>query len=195
MCIECGTGQLYVLVNTLLCGLTDSANEFVSKKRWRNKMCFFSFLCREKRVCAATEAWSRSQCARWMCKSLKPLFHLYSSPQLCLMLLPSSSLFLLANFFPLDKCACKRMWLSGLFCLRGIVVLILCECCVCVSFYPLISGSCSLSVSDLNSKADRCQTATGDVILSMLLYCWDMYSILIASIANDKHSNIIVNEV
>lgn len=130
-----------------------------------------------------------------MCKSLKPLFHLYSSPQLCLMLLPPSSLFLLANFFPLDKCACRRMCLSGLFCLRGIVVLLLCECCVCVFFYPLISGSCSLSVSDLNSKADRCQTATGDVISSMLLYCWGMYSILIASPANDKHSNIIVNEV
>lgn len=43
MCIECGTGQLYVLVNTLLCGLTDNANEFVTEKRCHNKMCYFVF--------------------------------------------------------------------------------------------------------------------------------------------------------
>lgn len=40
MCIEFETGQLSVLLNTLLCGLTDNANEFVSGKRY-NKMFFF----------------------------------------------------------------------------------------------------------------------------------------------------------
>lgn len=156
--------------------------EFVSERRCLKKMCYF-FFSREKRVCATTEAWSRSQCARWMCKSLNPLFHLYSSLHLCL-LLPPSSLFFCWLISFLDKCACRRMCLSGLFCLRGMnrCACIECECCVCVSFYPLICGSCSLSVSDLNSKADRRQTATGDVILSMFLYCWDMYSILIASL-------------
>lgn len=146
--------------------------EFVSEKRCHNNMCYF-FLYREKRVCATTEAWSRSQCARWMCKSLNPLFLLYSSLHLCLMLLPHSSLFFFfCLIFFLDKCACRRTCLSGLFSLRGMnrCACIECECCVCVSVWwrrhvlisslsgcsmDLISalcilGNCTLSVCPLS---------------------------------------------
>lgn len=65
-----------------------------------------------------------------------------------------------------------------------------------MSLYSLITGSCSLSVSDLNSEADRGQATTGDVILcianaSLLLgHPTKLYSILVLLA---KPSNVLID--
>lgn len=66
------------------------------------------------------------------------------------------------------------MCLSGLYHLRGITVLLFCVSVVCASLSTHLSAAPVLYLSViLNSKADRCQAAFGDVILSVL-YCWDI---------------------
>lgn len=108
------------------------------------------------------------------CVSLSSLCFTCNEVSSCVWCSCPPAVFLCWLFFSLDKCACRRMCLSGLYCLRGINVLLFCVSVVCASLSTRLSVAPVLYLSViLNSKPDRRQAAIGDVLLSVL-YCWDI---------------------